>query len=322
MKAVLVKGFGDPDVLQVAEVPDPQAGPGQVRVAVHAAGTNPVDAGNRADGTWARLRPPCILGYDIAGVVDQVGDGVHNLRVGDRVMAMTPFPSGAGGYAELTVLDADLTVLDADLVAPIPADCSFIDAAAVPLAAGTAWEVLRRLQPVPGAWVLVHGASGGVGTFFVQLAAAGAVRVIAVGGAGSHHLLGELGAACCVDYHATAVAPAAVAAAGGPVDAIVDLVGGAGLQASLTAVRAHGHLAAIATPHLDLDPVLDANLTFHGVLIEDNDKRTRNLADLLGRHTIRPVIAGVYPLERAAEAHRRLETGHSGGKIVLQVRDG
>jgi NADPH2:quinone reductase len=186
MKAVIIEGFGGPDVLRVGEVPDPQAGPGQVRVAVHAAGANPVDAGNRADGTWAGLRPPCILGYDIAGVIDQVGDGVHHLRVGQRVMAMTSFPGGAGGYAELTVVDADLA-------APIPDGCSFVDAAAVPLAAGTAWEVLQRLRPPPGAWLLVHGASGGVGTFLVQLATAAGVRVIAIGGAASHRLLGTLG---------------------------------------------------------------------------------------------------------------------------------
>jgi NADPH2:quinone reductase len=314
MKAVVLNGFGGPEVLQVGEAPDPQAGPGQVRVAVHATGTNPVDAGNRADGTWAGLRPPCVLGYDIAGVVDQLGDGVHHLRVGQPVMAMTSFPGGAGGYAELAVVDADL-------LAPIPAGYSFTDAAAVPLAAGTAWEVLQRLRPAPGAWLLIHGASGGVGTFLVQLAAAADLRVIAVGGASSHRLLGELGAAHCLDYHTEAVAPAAVAAAGGPVDAIVDLVGGTGLQATLTAVRAHGQLAAIATPELDLDPVLDANLTFHGVLIQDNGDRTRILADLLGRQVIRPVIAGVYPLERAAEAHRRLESRHSGGKLILQLRD-
>ncbi|HYY78723.1 MAG TPA: hypothetical protein VFD04_06000 [Actinomycetes bacterium] len=113
---------------------------------------------------------------------------------------MTSFPGGTGGYAELAVVDADL-------VAPFPAGCSFTDAAAVPLAAGTAWEVLQRLRPMAGAWVLVHGASDGVGTFLVQLAAAADLRVIAVGGAGSHRLLGKLGAAGCVDYHAASVAP-------------------------------------------------------------------------------------------------------------------
>lgn len=92
------------------------------------------------------------------------------------------------------------------------------------------------------------------------------------------------------------------------------------LQDSLTAVRPRGQLASIAMPRLDLDPVLDANLTFHGVLVQDDGGRTRMLADLLGQHAFRPVVAEVFPLERADEAHRRLETGHSGGKIVLQVR--
>jgi NADPH:quinone reductase-like Zn-dependent oxidoreductase len=110
-------------------------------------------------------------------------------------MAMTSFPGGAGGYAELAVVDADLA-------APIPDGCSFVDAAAVPLAAGTAWEVLQRLRPPPGAWLLVHSASGGVGTLLVQVATAAGVRVIAVGGAAFHRLLGTLGAARCLDYHA------------------------------------------------------------------------------------------------------------------------
>jgi NADPH2:quinone reductase len=315
MKAVVVDHFGGPEVLRMVELPDPEARPGQVRVAVHAAGVNPVDGGNRADGSWAGLRAPCVLGYDIAGAVDRVGAGVEGVQLGDRVMAMTPFPAGAGGYAELAVLDADL-------VAPVPADCSLVEAAAVPLAAGTACEVLRRLcpEPGPGAWLLVHGASGGVGTFLVQRAAATGAQVIAVGSARSHRLLRELGAAACIDYHDGPVTPQALEAAGGPVDAIVDLVGGCVLNASLGAVRSHGQLAAIATPQLDPDQLLDANLTFHGILIDDDGDRIRMLADQLRQHLLRPIIAEVFPAERAADAHRRLDTGHSGGKLVLQFR--
>jgi len=103
MRAVLVSEFGGPEQLRPVRVADPVAGAGQVRVAVRAAGVNPVDAGNRADGRWAGLRVPCILGYDIAGVIDGVGPGVTGLAPGDRVMAMTHFPDGAGGYAELVV---------------------------------------------------------------------------------------------------------------------------------------------------------------------------------------------------------------------------
>lgn len=103
-------------------------------------------------------------------------------------------------------------------------------------------------------------------------------------------------------------------------DAIVDFVGGEVLQESLAAVRGHGHLASIATPELNLDHVLDENLTFHGVLITDDGDRMRMLAGMLGDETIRPVMAEVFPIEDAAEAHRRLESGHTGGKIVLQLR--
>ena len=136
MRAVLISEFGGPEQLRPGRAADPVAGPGQVRVAVHAAGVNPVDAENRADGRWAGLRVPCILGYDVAGIVDSVGPGVTGLAPGDRVMAMTHFPDGAGGYAELAVTDADLA-------APISSAISFADAAATPLAAGTAYLVSR-----------------------------------------------------------------------------------------------------------------------------------------------------------------------------------
>ena len=312
MRAVVIDRFGGPEVLRLADLPDPQAGPGQVRVAVHAAGTNPVDASNRSDGSWAGLHLPHVPGYDIAGVVDQVGDGVDALSIGDRVMAMTPFPGGAGGYAELVTIDADL-------VAELPATTPLIEAAAVPLAAGTAHDVLGRIDLAPGSSVLVHGASGGVGTFLVQLAAAQGLRAIAAASERSHQLLRTLGAFACVDYHQRDVAGAAMELAGGPVDAIVDLVGGEALQKSLPAVRPYRQLSSIATPDLDLDAVLDANLTFHGVLIADSGDRARTVARLFEAGTIRPVIAEVFPLDQVADAHRQLETGHSGGKIVLRI---
>ena len=138
MRAVLVSEFGGPEQLRPGQAADPVARPGQVRVVVHAAGVNPVDTGNRADGRWAGLRVPCILGYDVAGVIDTVGPGVTGLAPGDRVMAMTHFPDGAGGYAELAVIEAALA-------APISSATSFADAAATPLAAGTACLVLTRL---------------------------------------------------------------------------------------------------------------------------------------------------------------------------------
>src|SRR4029077_9057997 len=164
MRAVLVSEFGGPEQLRPVRVADPVAGRGQGRVAVRAAGVNPVDAGNRADGRWAGLRVPCVLRCAIGGVIDGVGLGVTGLAPGDRVMAMTHFPDGAGGYAELVVIDAAL-------VAPIGAATSFAAAAAPPLAAGTAHLVLARLGLPAGRRLLVLGASGGGGGVLLPLAA-------------------------------------------------------------------------------------------------------------------------------------------------------
>ena len=227
-------------------------------------------------------------------------------------MAMTHFPDGAGGYAELAVIDAALA-------APISSATSFADAAATPLAAGTACLVLARLGLPAGSRLLVLGASGGVGLFLLQLAAAAGVMTIGVGRQVTHALMSGSGATACIDYTGEDVASRAVALAGGPVDAIADLVGGRLAQAACPALRPGGQIAAIATPELDLDLLLDANITFHGVLVQDDGDRTRALAALLDRRALRPVVSHVLPLAAAAEAHRILEGGHPGGKIVLDV---
>lgn len=313
MKAVVAHRPGGPDQLRLEEIADPEPEAGEVRIAVVAAGTNPVDAGNRADGSWARIVFPFVPGYDVAGAVDAIGAGVTGVRVGDTVMAMTSFPRGAGGYAEFVVTTADL-------VATLEGDVDMVAAAAVPLAAGTALEVLERLALDPGSTILVLGASGGVGQFLLQLAHHEGLRTIATGGRTAHERMREDGAAACIDYATEDVARRALALAGGQVDAIADLVGGDLLTRSLDALKPKGSAASIATPALDLDAVLDNNITFHGVLIGDDGGRTRRVADLFARGVLRPHVRHVLPLEEAVQAHRILESGHAGGKVVLSVR--
>ncbi|MBA3764632.1 MAG: NADP-dependent oxidoreductase [Actinobacteria bacterium] len=312
MRAIVLRRFGAPEELRLQDVADPEPGPREVRIAVAAAGTNPVDAGNRDDGSWAGIEVPFVLGYDVAGAIDAVGTEVDHMSVGDTVMAMTGFPRGAGGYAQLVVTDSDL-------VATLEPGIDLVEAAATPLAAGTALEVLERLAVPRGGTLLVLGASGGVGLFLLQLASHAGLEVIAVGGRASHERMGELGAAACIDYTSEDVAQRATEIADGPVDAIADLVGSHQLTRSLHALRPHGSAASIATPELDLDLVLDHNITFHGVLIEDDGDRTRRLAELLSTGVLRPHVSHVLPLEEAAQAHRLLESGHAGGKIVLVV---
>ena len=317
MKAIVVAEFGGPQQLRLTDVAEPVPGPGEVRIAVHAAGTNPVDTSNRADGSWAGLKVPCILGYEVAGTIDRVGPGVTGLVPGDRVMAMTHFPDGAGGYAELVVVAADQ-------VARIGPATSFVAAAATPVAAGTAATVLTRLALAPGSRLLVLGASGGVGLFLLQLAAREGITTIAVGRQAMHERMIRLGAASCIDYTSEDVAARAMqltdgGGTDGGVDAIADLVGGSILASAVPALRPGAAIAAIETPQLDLDPLLDANITFHGVLLQNDGTRTRHLASLLDAGFLQPVISHTLPLSEAAQAHRILEQGHAGGKIVLTV---
>jgi NADPH2:quinone reductase len=314
MKAIVARSFGDPAVLELADVDVPEPGEGEVRVAVHAAGLNPVDAQNRADGSWAGIDLPWIPGYEVAGVVDHVGAGVDDLRVGDRVMGMTHFRGQTGGYAEFATLRATA-------LARVPATVPLSSAAATPVAAGTALEVVRRLRLEGGERLLVLGASGGVGSFLLQLATARGVDVVAVGRSEHHPRMLELGAMACVDYTERGAIATVHALAGGEMDAIADLVGGTALGPWLSCLRESGRIASIETPELDLGDVLDANLDLHGVLLTNDGRRTRTIARLLGRGRLTVHIAHTLPLAEAAEAHRILDGGHSGGKIVL-IPDG
>ena len=309
MKAVVVDGFGGPEHMGVRDVPMPDPLPHQVRVKVAAAGVNPVDICNRTDGSWAQLTSPCILGYDIAGTVNAVGESVRGLQPGDAVMAMTPFPQGQGGYAEYTVLDENL-------VAQLDASADLTAAASIPLAAGTAWEVVERLQP-SGSKMLVLGASGGVGLFLLQLAAARGIRVIGMGRERNHAVMLANGAQGCVDYTSSNPFEEATRLIGGPFDSIADLVGGPMATTGQGHLRDDGAIAAIATSELDIDLLIDANQSFHGVLIRDDGDRLRKLAELFTSGTLRTHVTHVLPLEDVVEAHRLVDSGEAAGKVVL-----
>ncbi len=312
MRAVVVERFGDPGVLAVADIPTPEPRAGQVRVRVVTAGVNPVDSYNVQDPSWAKVELGCTLGYDIAGVVDAVGTGLDGGLVGRIVMAMTTFPSGQGGYAEYAVIDESLVAYlndDADLQA----------AAAMPLAAGTAWEVIERVRSC-GRALLVVGASGGVGLFALQLASLAGLQPVALGRVRSHTLMRAHGAAHCIDYTEEDAVSRAADAAGGSFDSIADLVGGQLTMAAQPYLRDDGVICAIAPPDLDADTLIDHNQSFHGILIRDNGDRMRLIADLFNTGRLTSHVSHALPLEDAAEAHRLLASGEAGGgKIVLTV---
>jgi len=198
MKAAIIRAFGRPETFEIADMPIPQPGAGQVLVRVHAASVNPVDYKIRQNGAWAHVPMPAILGYDAAGTVAAVGEQVQHLKVGDEVCYSARIFGRQGTYAEYHVEDAEIVVKK-------PACLTFEAAAALPLAAMTAYDaIISFFQTKPGDTVLVHAGAGGVGSMAVQLAKASGARVLATGRQDNSDLIRSLGADEMIDYRSVA----------------------------------------------------------------------------------------------------------------------
>ncbi|HEX4723923.1 MAG TPA: zinc-binding dehydrogenase [Pseudonocardiaceae bacterium] len=311
-RAVLIERFGGPEVLDVREVEKPTPGPGEILVRVLASGTNPVEAKIRQGAAMPDLPLPAVLGGDVSGVVEELGAGVSDFVVGDEVF-YTPEPGLAGSYA-------DYNVVAAAIVAPKPRALSHVEAAAVPLAGGTAWEaIVRRLAVRPGETVLVHAGAGGVGSFAVQFAVAAGAEVLATAGPDSQDVLRELGAVP-IDYENDDPVQIALAHTGGAgVDAVLDLVGGENLVRSCAATRPFGRLATVLAPAGELTALYQRNQQLHGIMLTRERRRLVELSPLFERGRVRPLIAEVLPLEQVRQAHERLDSGHGKGKTVLDL---
>lgn len=315
MRAVVQHTFGGPDVLSVRQVPRPEPLPTEVRVKVHAAGINPVDWKTRAGGGMAGVlgEPPFILGWDVSGTVEKVGFGVTTLREGDEVYGMPWFPRAAGGYAEYVTAPARQ-------FARKPSSVGHEQAAAVPLAALTAWQALvdtARVQA--GQRVLIHAAAGGVGHLAVQFAKHLGAHVLGTARARSHDWLTELGADELIDYTAVRFEDAA-----SDVDVVIDLVGdlhdNTGTR-SLDLLRPGGLLVAVPA---GVSPELAAAAEAKGrrvtpFLVEPDGPALARIGALIDSGEVAVEVEGVFPLEQVAAAHRRGETNRTRGKLVLRV---
>ena len=318
MRAMVTPKFGGPDLFEEQDVERPPPGPGQVLVRVVAAGTNPVDTKLRADGSFAGLEPPVILGADVSGVVEEAGLGVTDLAPGDEVYYTPEIfgPGSNGAYAEYNIAAANI-------VARKPASLSHEEAAAVPLAGGTAYEaIVRRLAVRPGETVLIHGGAGGVGSFAIQIAKAAGARVLASAGAQNQETLKALGADVALDYTSDDITETALdATAGAGVDAVLDAVGGDTVVDSIAAVGTFGRIATILGGQGDFTPLYVKNQTLHGVLLLRERARLDEMTRLIERGQIKPVVDEVLQLNEVGKAHERLESGHGRGKVVLRVAE-
>jgi NADPH:quinone reductase-like Zn-dependent oxidoreductase len=303
MKAVRFSQFGGPEVLEIVDLPDPHPGPGQVRIAVRAAGVNPSDWKKREGLMDSGL--PQTMGYEAAGVVDELGEGVADVAVGDRVFG---FSAEEGAQAELAVLS---------YYAPIPPSLDFPGAAALPAAVETATRALDQLasggKSGSGSTLLVNGASGSVGSAAVQLAVVRGARVIGTASPANHEYLRSMGAEP-VAYGEGLVERVRALAPDG-VDVALDVAGSGVLPELIGLAGGAGHVITVA----DFGGAQE-----HGVRFSSGDAGRAvhalgEIGELIESGRFSLPVAQTFPLAEVAEAHRVSEHGHARGKLVLLI---
>jgi NADPH:quinone reductase and related Zn-dependent oxidoreductases len=320
MKAIVVTEFGGPEVLKQEDLPDPKPGPGEVLVRVRAAGVNPVETYIRSGKYPVLPAPPYTPGAEGAGEVVSLGEGIAAGSVPERV-----FLSGS-----LTGTYAEYTLCKPEQLHPLPSGASFAQGAAMGIAYATAWRALFIRGAVrPGETVLVHGASGGVGTAAVQLAHAAGLRVLGTAGSEEGLRLVRGAGAEHVFHHGDAVYRQAIldVTDGRGVDCILEMLANVNLGEDLKLLAPHGRVVVVGSRGtVEINPrdlmMREADIRgLIGGLATSEERRTT--FEALGRDLaagrIAPIIAREFPLSQAAEAHRQVMEGNSAGKIVLAI---
>jgi NADPH:quinone reductase-like Zn-dependent oxidoreductase len=308
MKAIVAHEYGVPEVLKYEDAPRPEPKENELLVRVIACGVNPADplviSGRFAKEFGTHL--PLIPGYDVAGVVEKTGTKVTKFKKGDAVYGYALF---GGGWAEFAVLAENEAALKAN-------SATFIEAAAVPMGALTAWQgLIDTAKLTAGQTVLIHGGSGGVGSFAIQIAKAKGARVIATASTANQDLLKQLGADVAVDYTKTKFEDVAK-----DVDIVFDTVGRDTLARSYAIVKKGGIVTTIvARPdpaQLDKYGIRGSSIASH-----PDGNELAEITKLIEAGKIKPIVTGVLPLTDAVKASQQAETHHTRGKLVLKIAD-
>jgi synaptic vesicle membrane protein VAT-1 len=336
-QAVIVR-YGDPDVLQLREAPDPIPGPHEIRIAVAAAGVNFADVLARVGLYPDAPKPPVTVGYEVSGVINAVGADVRSVGIGTRVVALTRF----GGYA-------DRVVVPAVFAFPIPDDLDHVTAAAIPVNYLTALLALYRMANLSaGDTVLVHGAGGGVGIAATQLARLRGATVIGTASAVKHDAIRALGVHHAIDYRRGDVATEVQRLTNGRgVDIVLDPIGGRSFKDSYRLLAPLGRMVIygvssiapgdrrnwwqaaktlVQMPRFNPLSLMNRNRGVFGLNLGHLWDEQRQLADAMtlllqevAAGHLRPVVAQTFPLERAADAHRFMHSRSNIGKVVLTI---
>lgn len=313
MKAIAIQSFGGPERLAIMEIAQPRPAAGEILIRTVAAGVNPVDWKLR-EGSLATLPHafPLIPGWDVAGVVDELGEGCHRFRKGERVFAYARKPFLQWGtYAECVVVPERHA-------AAMPANLLFEEAAAVPCAALTAHQALARAGISRGATLLVLNGSGGVGHFALQLAKIAGARAIATTGPRNQEFVLNQGAEAAIDHTRDELVAAVKARFPDGVDIVLDAIGGDPLAHALDAVKPGGVVVSVAG-QLDPSAVAARGARFERISSEPSGEQLELFAAHAKRKTLRPHVQTIVPLERAADAQNESRAGHVRGKLVLAL---
>lgn len=309
MRAISQDEYGTPDVLKETQLPRPTPGLSEIVIAVRAAGLNPTDWKHRSESLFLD-RLPLVLGWDVSGVVEEVGYGVTLFKPGDEVFGMLPYPYGVGAHAEYVKGPARAFTHK-------PESIDHVQAGALPLAALTAYQALVDTADVqPGQRVLVHAAAGGVGHLAVQIAKSLGAYVIGTASEPKHEFLRSLGADEVVDYRSVDFRDAV-----SDVDMVLDTISGETRERSLEVLRPGGVLVSLL-PGADPDEAAKAEargVRVETLLVEADHEGMKAVAGLAASGALRAHIEGVYPLAEAAKAHEVGDTGRVTGKLVLTV---
>lgn len=308
MKAVVLHEYGGSELLKYEDAPRPEPKENEVLVRVIACGVNPADplviSGQLAKEFGTHL--PLIPGYDVAGIIEKIGAKVTRLKVGDAVYGYALF---GGGWAEYAVLAENEAALKPRLL-------SFADAAAVPLAALTAWQALLDVAKLTaGQTVLIHGGSGGVGSFAIQIAKARGARVIATASTANQELLKQLGADVAIDYTNTKFEDVAK-----DVDVVLDSVGRDTLARSYAIVKKGGIITSLVSrpDQAELDKHGIRGASIWG---KPDAAELTEITKLIEEKKIKPTVSQVMPLSDAVKASQQAATHHTRGKIVLKIAE-
>jgi NADPH2:quinone reductase len=314
MKAIVMTALGGPEVLQLSNIPEPAVGPGQILVRLHAAGVNPLDYKVRKTGHLG-FGPGKVIGFDAAGTVEQIGPGVTSFKPGDRVFYSPP----GGGYAQLNTADADI-------VAPMPPGLSFEQAAALPLAGMTACDgIFLRGHLSLGQTVLIAAANGGVGSLALQMAKAAGAYVFATCSSRSADFVQNIPTAVgkgpdrLLNYQTEDWSAIIKSECPQGLDLVYDCAGQDVVSRSIPLMKLYGNIVSIVNPTGNLAEGYRHNVSLHYESMVRRRSTLDFLATLVQRRQLTPLIDSVLPLEKVADAHRKLESGGVRGKIILRI---